>query len=260
MKKTCLILIFTLLFFILSACAFADLSYTLSEDNTMAINYRLAFENPNQDVSSYLSHIGAFWAQQGMAIYADNETATLTGEKTQSFESAKEAAVAFADVFTSQSTIFSDVSFLYTPTFSMDTYNLSANVSLIDVIRQDESQIMPADQVAALENSAGQGTYTVSITLPGEVTATNADSRDGRTCTWQLNYGENKTLTLETQKENTANIQKFNDLESTANRNATLLVICGIIALGCIVIIASSVIIRRIKRTRASKVRIKHFR
>jgi|GEM_PF-1621540 len=260
MKKTCLVFIFALLLFVLSACASVDLSYTLTDDNTMNIRYRLAFEEPNQDVSSYLSHIGAYWAEKGLAIYADNETAILTGEKTQHFESANSAANAIGGIITSQDSIFSDVSFSYIPSFSMDTYSLSANVSLVDIIRQNESQVMPADQVSALENSAKQGAYTVSITLPGEVTETNADSRDGSTCIWHLNYGEKRTLKLETQKENAANIQRYNELERTAKRNDALILICGIAAGLCIVIIMSSVVVRKIKHKRASKVRIKHFR
>lgn len=260
MKKTCLVFIFALLLFILSACASVDLSYTLTDDNAINIDYRLAFEEPNQDVPSYLSKIGAYWAEKGLSIYADNETATLTGEKTQSFDTAESAAKAIGDIFTSQDSIFSDASFSYTPSFSMDAYSLSANVSLVDIIRQNKSQVMPADQVAALENSAKQGMYTVSIKLPGEVTETNADSCEGSTCIWHLDYGEKRTLMLETQKENTANIQRYNELERTAKRNDALILICGIAAGLCIIIIVSSVVVRKIKRKRASKVRIKHFR
>lgn len=260
MKKKCLIFMMALLLIVLSACASVDLSYSLSADNTMAIDYQLAFKEPQQDVSPVLSEIGSYWADQGMAIYADNDKKTLTGEKTLSFDSAKEAAEAFADVFTSQDSIFSDVTFAYSPSFSLDTYSLSATVSLADVIRQSDTQILPADQVTALENSARQGTYTVSMTLPGEVTATNADSRDVNKCTWNLNYGDTRTLTLETQKENTEAIRRYNDLENKAERNATLLVICGIAAGLCIVIIIISMIVHKIRRKRASEVRIKHFR
>ncbi len=260
MKKFCLIFILALMVIVLSACASVDLAYTLSHDNTMTIDYRLAFEEPQQDVSPVLSEIGSYWADQGMAIYADNEKKTLTGEKAQSFDSAKEAADAFAGVFTSQEAMFSNVTFAYSPSFSLDTYSLSANISLADIIRQSESQVLPADQVTALESSAKQGTYTISITLPGEVTATNADSKDGSTCTWNLNYGETRTLTLETQKENAVSIQKYNELESTIESNNTLIFICGIAAGLCIVIIIGSIIVRKIKRKRASEVRIKHFR
>lgn len=260
MKKMSLIFVSALLLFVLSACATVDLSYTLSGDNKMAIFYRLAFDEPQQDVSSFLSEIGSYWADEGMAIYADDETNTLTGEKAQNFDSAKEAADAFADALTSPNSIFNNVSFTYIPSFSLDTYSLSANVSLTDVIRQSESQVMPADQVTALEDSAKQGAYTISVTLPGDVTATNADSRDGDTCTWNINYGETKTLTLETQKENTASIQKFSELESRVARNATLFVICGIAAGLCILIIIASVIVRKTKRKRSSEVRVKHFR
>lgn len=260
MKKNCLIFIMALLLIVLSACASVDLSYSLSADNTMAIDYQLAFEDPEQDVSPVLSEIGSYWADQGMAIYADNDKKTLTGEKTLSFDSAKEAADAFADAFTSQDSIFSDVTFTYLPSFSLDTYSLSASLSLADVIRQSDNQILPADQVTALENSARQGTYTISISLPGEVTATNADSRDQNKCTWNLNYGDTRTLTLETKKENTASIQRYNELEKTIERNNALIAICGVAACLCILFIIASVIVRKIKRKRASEVRIKHFR
>jgi hypothetical protein len=260
MKKTSLIFIFTLLLTILSACASADLSYTLSDDNKVNIHYQLAFEEPELDMSAYLDDIGSYWADQGMSIYADKEANTLTGEKSQTFDSAKEAADAFSSIFALQDSIFSNVDFSYTPSFSLDTYSLSADVSLADIIRQSESQSMPADQITALENSAKQGEYTISVTLPGDVIETNADSREGSACTWNLNYGETRTLTLETQKKNTENIQRYNDLESMAKRNSALLIICAVIAGLCILTIVVSVIVRRIKRKRASEVRIKHFR
>ncbi len=260
MKRVCLFLIMVILLFVLSGCISADLSYTLADDHTMSIDYRLSFENPNQDVSLYLSEIGSYWADQGMSVYADNETSSLTGERTQAFDSAKAAADAFAGVFTSQDTIFSDATFSFNPSFSADTYSLTAKVSLIDIIRQSEVQGIPADQIAALDNSAKQGAYTISVTLPGNVTETNADQRDGNTCIWNLTYGETKALILKSQVENTARVQRYHTLENMVQHNGALIFISFAAAGLCIVIIIVSVLIRRIKRKRASEIRIKHFR
>ena len=260
MKKISLLLLILLSIMLLTACVSADISYKLSDDHTVGLDYRIVFTDPSQDVSGYISQIGSFWAAQGMSIYADNDTSALTGEKTITCESKQQAADEFSKLFTSSDSAFRDVTFMYTPDFATDIYSLKASISFVDIIRQSEIQDIPADQIAVLEQHAHEGTYSLSIVLPGNVTATNADKQEGNVCTWNLDYGEETQISLETKQENTANLEKRDEL---LNRQAldNTLIIAGIGAIGlCLIVIIVSIVVRRIKRKRASEVRVKHFR
>lgn len=260
MKKNIIFLFLLAFLLIFSACADVSLSYTLSSENTTDQVYRLVFEEPEQDVSSYLNEFGSYWADQGMAIYVDKDTNTVTGEKSQEFDWAKDAADSFAGIFTSQDSIFSNVTFHYSPELSSDTYSFLADVSLKDIIRQNEAQGISADQINILENDARQGHYSISISLPGDVVETNADSQSGNLCTWTLAFGETKTLELKTQKENAESVRNYNMLSGIIENNKTIIFVCAAAAVFCVLMIVLSIIVRKIKKKRASEIRIKHFR
>ncbi len=260
MKK----LIFTVMLFftivVSSACADAQLQYTLSDDHVTTVRYALAFEQTDQDVAPYLNEIGSYWAKQDMSIYVDKDEKTVTGEKTVKSNSAKEAAAAFSSVFTSEGSLFSNVSFAYTPSLAADDYSLTAEIDLNDVIRQQEAQGIPADQVLKIEDEANNGDYKISVSLPGDVVDTNADARDGNVCTWALKFGELNKLSIHTQKQNTEAVQNYNKLNSIISNNTMLLIIVTSAAGFCVLMIVLSFIIRKAKQKRASEIRVKHFR
>ncbi len=261
MKKIFFVYLLIIIMFISSACASADLTYTLSDDNKTTVRYDVSFETTDQqDVSPYLNEIGSYWADQGLTITMDEAKNTVTGEKTIKSDTVKEAAKTFGDVFSSKDSLFSNVSFTYTPSLSVDDYNFSADVSLKDVIRQQQAQSIPSDQITKIEQAAKQGIYRISISLPGEVTETNADSRDGNVCTWVLEYGKIKTLSLHTHRQNTQTVQNYNKLTGIMADNTKLLIVFASAAIFCILMIVLSIVVRRMKRKRASEVRIKHFR
>lgn len=260
MKKTCLLLLVLLLTVLLSACVAADLTYTLTDDHTVSLRYRLDFHENDPSLSRYIDQIGSFWADQDMTVAADKDETLLTGEKSVTCESAHQAAEVFSSVFSSKNNLFDDVTFDYTPSFASDSYHLTASIALTDIIRQNIAQDIPADQLAALGKSAEDGTYALSIALPGDVLSTNANEQKGNVCTWKLRYGEVTHISLKTQRENTANLEKHEELQ---NRKALdgKLITAGIAVAGLSVfVIIVSIIVRRIQHKRASEVRIKHFR
>lgn len=260
MKKIYFVLLLAIMIVISSACASADIKYTLTEDNKTSVQYRVSFEKSDLDVLPYLSEIGSYWEDQGMTINVDEAANTVTGEKTLENESVKEAAKTFGDIFSSTDSIFSNVSFTYTPSLRVDDYNFTADVALVDIIRQQQAQNIPSDQIEKIKDTASQGIYRISLSLPGEVLETNADSREGNVCTWTLEYGEVKTLSLHTQKQNTDAVQNYNKLSSIVADNTMLLIVLSSATGVCALIIVLSIVVRRMKHNRASEVRIKHFR
>jgi len=260
MKKTLLLAVAVMMASALSGCASGQLQYTLSDDLTVKTHYLIAFESSDEDASSYLNEIGAYWAERGMAIYADKDANSITGDKEERFRTKKEAAEAFAAVFAAEDTIFSNVSFYYNPSLAYDTYSLSADISLEDIIRQNEIQNISADQVKNIEEMAKQCAFEIFIAMPGNVTETNADSRDGNMCAWKLEYGKTVSIMIQTRLENTDAMQEYNKLTGIVENNNMLLIVCASAAGFCILTIALSVVLRKAMRKRALKIRVKDFR
>ena len=260
MKKIYFVLLLILVLLSASACASADLKYTLTEDNKTDVQYSIVFDQTDQDVSAYLNEIGSFWAENGMSIYVDKDQNSVSGEETIESNSFKEAAGAFGAVFAAPDSIFSNVNFAYSPSLKSDDYRFSADVSLADVIRQRQALSIPSDQISKIEEAAAQGSYRISISLPGDIVDTNADSRDGSVCTWKLEYGKATTLTLHTQKQNTETVQSYNKLSSIMADNNMLFIVCVSTAGFCVLMITASIVLHRKKFKRSSEVRVKHFR
>lgn len=259
MKKLLLIvLILNLL--LLCACANVSLDYTLTEDHQVSVDYDLSFDETEEDTSKYIEEIGAYWTKLGFELTKSINEGGLHAEMAIMLESSKEAAEQFASLITADETVFYDVSFSYTPSFETDEYSFLASVSLDDVIRQSKAQGISAEQVSEVLSSAANGRYSVSIALPGEVVLTNADSTENGICTWNIPFGETKQLQLQTKRTNTENLNLYASLQDRAEANQTWLVTS--VAAAALLTLAAvlSVIIRRARRSRASKVRVKQFR
>lgn len=260
MKKISLGLLLILIVLAVSACAKAQIVYTLSDENATAVRYALAFEDADQDVAPYLTEIGSYWAQEDMAIYVDKEQSTVTGEKTAEYATVREAAQGFATLLTSGDSPLSHVTFSYTPSLEKDDYSLTADVSLQDVMRQNEAQSIPPEQVAELEEAARQGVYLISVAMPGDAVETNADSDDGGLYTWRLEYGKTTKIMLHTQKENKQAVQSYNKLVGIMDDNNMLIMLCAIAAGFCVLMIVLSTVVRRMLSKRRSEIRVKPFR
>lgn len=260
MKKKIILFMLTAAVLALGACADVSLTYRLGDDNTVRINYDADMSRADEDVSVFLDEIGAYWTAQGLDVTADKGVGTLHGQATHGYDSAALAAQEFGRLVTLEDGFFYDVLFEYAPSFDVDTYRLSASISLADVIRQRKAQGISAERVAAVLKSAAEGAYSVSVALPGETVATNADSVEDGVYTWVLPYGEERRLSLETRRVNTENLELYAALQNKVAKNQTLLIVCLAVGGVSLPAIVATVLVRRARRRRASKIRVKQFR
>jgi hypothetical protein len=237
MKKWLLLLIM-LPVLLLSACAVAQVSYRLADDYTVNIDYLIELDPGNTDAGQYTSAIMQYWTDMGFTqkFGQQDGALTLTGTKKDMYDSSAAAADAFSGLLTDEDSLFQDATFTYTPSYEYDQYSLTATVSLQDIIRQSEAQSIPEGEIEELEGEAEDGTYTLSIALPGEIVSTNAQNTEGGVCSWTLAYGEVTRISLETSRLNQENVDQYADLQAQQQRDNALLWICA--AAGATIIIA----------------------
>lgn len=260
MKKWLLLLLIVGLVLLMTACGIAQVTYRLDDDFSVGIDYRVALDSDEEDASQYTNAIIQYWNEMGFATSFDDADGLLTivGTKKSSFDTPKAAADAFSEILKDENSIFQDVSFTYIPSFEYDRYNLSASVSLQDIIRQSDVQNIPQGEIDTLEGDAANGTYTLCLVLPGEVVSTNAESQQDDLCTWTLRYDEVTSISLETQKTNSENIAQYEALQEQQRQDEQMLLICGG-GLAVIVFALIVVTVVRNRKNRPLKVRVKKF-
>lgn len=257
-KKFVLSIAIAALALLLCSCADVSVSYQLSNDNKVAVDYKLVLSSSGEDVGSYIDAITNYWQQMGFSAgySSDNDTYTITGNKIIEKESRAGAAAALSSVLTDENSLFYDADFVYTPSYFEDNYSFTAKISLEDIIRKSEDRTIPTAEVRALLASAASGEYKLSISLPGEVTDTNADEQTAQACTWLLKYGETREINIASKQMFEENAAHYADLSATQSRDNLLFVICGIAAAVLVLMIIIAAVVRR---TRRSKISIKRF-
>ena len=245
---------------LLSACAVAQVSYRLGDDFSVNMDYLLEIKPSDADAIQYTNDITKYWTDMGFsATFDENDGVfTLTGTKKDAYESSDAAAQAFSELVTADQSLFQDAKFVYTPSFDIDHYSLTATVSLQDIIRQSEVQNIPEGEIETLESSAQDGSYTLRIALPGEVVSTNADSQADGYCIWTLTYGEVTQISVESRKPNQENTEYYAALQEQQRQDEQLLLIC----VGAIVVVLAALVtvtIIRKRKNRPLKVRVKKF-
>lgn len=231
---------------LLSACANADISYQLTNDNAVDIRYTLTLPG-EKAAADYADTICAYWQSMGFeaSCTQSGETNTLNGRKSTGYDTKEQAVQAFSALLTDKDSLFYNVSFIYTPSFEEDFYSLSALISLKDVIRQNEAQNIPSAEIDKLENSANEGTYTLSIALPGEVVSSNADDQQGQVCSWSLKYGEITQIAIQTKSTNTENIAYYAQLSGDYVRDSLWFTVCCIAAGAAVLAVIICALLRR---------------
>lgn len=230
----------------LSACAKVAVSYTLSGDNCVSAEYSMDIRPGNEDISAYTSDIAAYWENFGFSaqVTKASDTTTLSGTKTVECGDMQEAVEELGRWLTKKSSAFSDVEFTYTPSYLHEDFSLKANVSLKDLLRQDESGDIPAAAAQSLLDKAAQSEYKLSISLPGEVVSTNADSQDKGVCTWNLAYGEVTEIDLSATNAFSENARHYEALQATQSRGMLLAVILGAAGFAVLVAVIGILIVR----------------
>ena len=249
MKKTFFIILLaiTLLF---CACADASVSYSLSADDKVDIEYKLVINSVELDARNYARSVDEYWRSQrfNTDTSLSDESVTVSGQKAVLLKDRQSAADAFAQVVTGQQSVFSSVDFNYSPSFEEDIYSFSATVSLEDVIRQSELQDIPEDELEKLLSQAKSGEYLLSIRLPGEVIETNADTNSDGVCSWKLEYGKATQISLETRLDNAANIDEYSDITDKLNRTGMLFRLMIAAAGSIILAIIILIVFRAVKK------------
>lgn len=261
MKFTHIIMILFIVL-LLASCASAELSYELSEQNTVELNYKVELNSGDQDLNGYVQTITSYWNNLDFETQTQSEEGLvrITGTRTIKSDTKNLAAENFVSILGGEDSFFENIQFKYIPSYEVDEYDLKAIVDLRDVIRQSEVQNIPDDELSMLISGAKDGNYTLSISLPGEVVSTNADSTDNGICTWQLHYGESTEIKLHNSLRNDENISVYTGLKHDLNQSNTLFLICCIIACVCVLAFIVYFAVRRYIHVRASKVRVKKFR
>jgi hypothetical protein len=247
MKKwLSLLMIFPIL--LLSACAVAQVSYRLADDYTVNIDYMIELDPGNTGAGQYTGAIMQYWTEMGFTPKLDQQSdmLTLTGTKQDKYDSAAAAADAFSALLMDDNSLFQDAKFTYTPSYEYDHYSLTATVSLQDIIRQNGVQSIPEGEIEELEGEAADGTYTLSIALPGEMVSTNAQNTQDGVYTWTLAYDEVTQISLETSRLNRENMDQYADLQAQQQRDKGLLWICA----GAGVVLIAALVIATILRNR----------
>ena len=258
MKKLILLLAFAFVL-LLNACANASIRYSLDDDHTVAVTYAVDFSDAGDDANYYLAEIDTYWKQQSFETTLDPHTGSLQGVFSSQYDSATKAAAGFAEIVTSKDTMLHDVVFEYHPSFEIDNYSFAAHISLVEVIRQSQAQDIPAERVDSFKAKAEQGTYSVSVSLPGEVIAHNADRIEGNVCTWDLSYGEETFIEIQTALSNTENLTYRSSLQERLSSTNMLILICAGIGILALLIVLVSVFVHRARRKRAAVVRARPF-
>ncbi len=252
MKKW-LALIFVVLVLLLSACVNTSVTYKLTENNTVGVDYRMDFTPGDEDISSYTKKLTGYWESMGFTAKTTEAdgVSSLQGTKTVECGDMNEAVKALAEIFTDDDSLLYDVEFLYEPSYFQDDFSLKASVSLEDILRQSESGALPPAAAQSLLDEAAKCQYTLSIALPGKVVSTNADSQDNGLCIWNLKYGETTPIELSTSHVFSDNVEYYGTLQNALSRDNLLMIILGAVA-GLALIGVILVLVIRARKKRAA--------
>lgn len=256
------VLILIIVIICLSACAEVEISYTLTNDNSLSIDYSFSVFS-DKDISGYISSIKSYWDDMGFTAESSNEDGvfTLNGHKAVDYESRGSAVKELSEMFTDKDSLFYNVRFTYTPSYSEDHYDLSASISLEGLIRKSDDVNIPSAEVESFLRGAENGNYKLSIALPGDIVETNADERNGQTCTWLLEYGENRDIKISTERVFDEKVSHYESLKETQSRD-NLFFMIGCSAAGLlllIIIITVSIRGARSKRSKRSEIYVERF-
>lgn len=260
MKRLCFLLFIPLLL-VLTSCTNVDVAYRLLDDHTVSLDYSLEIPADDENLKGYINTISDYWESMEFAVETDilDDAYRLSGEKSISSDTKELAAEEFSSLLTQEDSLFYDVDFSYQPSFEADEYSLSASISLENIIRQQEIQNIPAEEITILRNNAQNGEYKLSFSLPGEIISTNANEQDGQVCTWNLNFDEVTHISMQTKKTNDENIEYYAKLKDDYDNDVMLFTIFGVVGVALFLALILALIIRLIHKKRSSKFRKQQF-
>lgn len=238
MKKLLLLIALLLAAAIFVGCTKVSMEYSLNLDNTLEVNYTLEIDKTVEEFedASYYDLKNAITAQlelQGLEVAVNENTSLLviSGTLEKQHDTRQEAYESLAAILKSEYSPFVKTGFEYSSSFFEDEYNFEAKIMLVDIIRRSEPQVIPTDMQEVLTKYANESEFSISISLPGEAVDTNADSVESRndvtTNTWDLKYGDEKELVLNSIIINQDNVEYHENLTKSTNQIWRIVLYCG---------------------------------
>ncbi len=262
MKKICLLLVCFAAAAIFCACADIKAEYSIGNENTVTAVYtinidRTKINDDYADIDSYVNDISVYWKRQQMDvdITRGNNKILIKGIKIYNAQSRQEAFDKLKETLCGEYSPFDKADFEFAGSYFKSKYYINGVISLKDVIRKDEKKTIPKDLLVKVLNAAESCTYSIKITLPGDIQNTNSgkkETRDGlSSCRWSLKYGETKDITLRTLYNDIDNVKNYERLKN--EENLYNMIFYAGIGLGAASFITAVVIVIRNKRIRNAK-------
>lgn len=248
MKKTYLILVILFLSIVFVGCANVDMQYKLDTENNLEVQYNVTIDKSKGEFekhsySELKSAITRQWETQGFEVDVKESADALafTGVLNKQHDSAQQAFDSLDKMLKSEYSPFVNTGFKYACSYLEDEYNLNAKISLKDLIRRRDKQVMPTDIQDILIKNANESNFSITIALPGQVVYTNADLEENKggditINTWHLKYGDEKEISVNAISKNKENIKTYESLKNTTNLNRLLLIVCGGAALLLVIV------------------------
>ena len=260
MKKTLILLALLIIAALFAGCATVSMEYAIDNDDNLKIAYSVSINKTDTDFEELNYYynlkkaIKEQWEKQGLTVEIDDndEELLITGVLEQAYDSRQEAFEGLDTILKSEYSPFTSAGFEYSSSYFEDEYNLMAKISLKDLIRRSDAQVIPSDMQDTLMKYANESQFFLTISLPGEAVETNASSQeydnDITTNTWELKYGDEKDILLNSVLVNEENVEYHKSLTDSTNQALLITIICGGTA---VLLLAVFLIIFFIKRSRS---------
>lgn len=251
MKKIFILLIILLAAVILVGCTKVSMEYKLDNDNTLRVAYSVVIDTTKEEFKDFKYYnlkkaITEQWELQGIEVEVNEteEELSISGFLEKEHDTRQEAYESLASILKSEFSPFVSTGFEYASSYFEDEYNLSAKISLKDILRRSEAQVIPTDMQQMLTQFANESEFSISVSLPGEAVSTNADYKeytDGvTTSTWNLKYGDEKDIEFKSIIVNQENVDYHKNL--TDSTNLTKMIFIGCAAAAALVLIVFLII------------------
>lgn len=238
LKKVVLIITLLLICMIFVGCTIVTMEYKLDIDNNLQIKYDVVFDKTTEEFKDFnyynlKNDITNHWEKQGFTVEVEENDSELifVGTLEKQHSTRQEAYESLNSILKGEYSPFTAAGFEYASSYFEDEYNLITEISLKDLLRRSDYQVIPSDVQETLTKYANESEFTLLISLPGEVVETNADSQNYgnsvSTNIWNLKYGDEKELKLKTIIVNEENVNYHKNLTDSTNQNKIIFLCCA---------------------------------
>ncbi len=255
-----ILITFLIIAALFAGCTNVTMKYSIDDDNLMSVSYSMIMDKTKEEFKDFdyyylIKDITNQWEQQSMTVTVDDndEQLSISGTFEKEHDSREDAYESLDAILKSEYSPFTTAGFEYAPSYFEDEYNLDASISLKDLIRRTDETVIPSDMQEIITGYANESEFSLIISLPGETKDANSDkqeySDDVTTNTWNLKYGDEKTIELKSAILNEENIEYHKSLTDSTNQALLITIIC---AGAAILVLIIFLIIFFVKRSRSA--------